>query len=125
MDTAINHDAGRRRFLRIPEMHPVLIQTCDSIGVLRGTFAEQALTLDYSQGGMRILVNRKLPADSLLRFDFGYDFVVPQLQGIAKICWSRKVNGKDQGIEAGVAFQDHFSQAVMSVQKTIIADLLS
>lgn len=116
MDTVTNHDAGRRCSSRIPEKHKVFIQTCDSIGVLRGTFAEQALTLDYSQGGMRILIDRELPADTLLRFDFGNDFMIPQLQGIAKICWHRKVKDKDQGIEAGLAFQDHFSQAVMSFQ---------
>lgn len=116
MDKETYQDAGRRHSSRIPEKHKVFLQTCDSIGVLHGTYAEQAVTLDYSQGGMRILIDRDLPADTLLRFDFGNDFVIPQLQGIAKICWRRKSEDKDQAIEAGLAFQDHFSQAVLSVQ---------
>jgi len=107
---------GRRRFIRIPKKHKVMIQTCDSIGTVIGSFVEQALTVDYCQGGMRIQLDAELPADTLLRFDFGNDFVVPQLQGIAKICWHRKLTDSSQGMEAGLAFKDHFSQAVLAVQ---------
>jgi hypothetical protein len=116
MDTVTNNHESRRRSSRIPTMNTVLLQTCNSIGVLFGNFSEQALTLDYSNGGMRILTDRELPSDSLLRFDFGNDFVIPRLQGIARICWHRKVEDKDQGFEAGLAFEDHFSQAVLSAQ---------
>jgi hypothetical protein len=115
-NTEADNQAGRRHFPRIPKKYMVLVQTCDSIGVLRGNFAEQALTLDYGQGGMRILINRELPSDSLLRVDFGNDFLIPQLQGITKICWHRKLPNSPQGVEeAGLAFQDHFSQAVLQL----------
>lgn len=116
MKKEMQEHGGRRRFLRIPRKHKVLIQTCDSIGTVIGSFSEQALTLDYSQGGMRIQLDSEIPADSLLRFDFGNDFVVPQLQGIAKICWHRKTDASPQGMEAGLIFKDHFSQAVLAVQ---------
>lgn len=116
MDFVADNHVGRRKFLRIPKTHKVLVQTCDSIGTVIGDFAEQALTLDYSQGGMRILIDREIPTDSLLRFDFGNDFIAPQLQGIAKICWHKKRDNKPQGIEMGLAFKDHFSQAVLAVQ---------
>jgi hypothetical protein len=112
----IKEYGGRRRFFRIPKKHTVLIQTCDSIGTVIGSFTEQALTLDYSQGGMRIQLENEPPADSLLRFDFGNDFIVPQLQGIAKICWHRQQPDNPQGLEAGLVFKDHFSQAVLAVQ---------
>ncbi|MDO8954876.1 MAG: PilZ domain-containing protein [Gammaproteobacteria bacterium] len=116
LNTETNNYKSRRSSPRLPSVHNVLIQTCDFIGVLHGNFSEQAVTLDYSRGGMRILIDRELPSASLLRFDFGNDFVIPQLQGIAKICWHRKVEDKDHGIEAGLAFQDHFSQEVLSAQ---------
>lgn len=116
METVPNTHSGRRRFLRIPKKHSVLIQTCNSIGAVIGTFAEQALILDYSPGGMRIQFDREIPTDSLLLFNFGNDFVVPQLEGIAKISWHRKLKDKPQNIEAGLAFQDHFSQAVLAIQ---------
>jgi len=116
MKKELMEHGGRRRFIRIPKKHKVIIQTCDSIGTVIGSFVEQALTVDYSQGGMRIQLDAEIPADSLLRFDFGNDFVVPQLQGIAKICWHRKLTDSPQGMEAGLAFKDHFSQAVLAVQ---------
>lgn len=117
IDTDTTTHAGRRHFPRIPKKYMVLVQTCDSIGVLRGNFAEQALTLDYGQGGLRILIDRELPTDSLLRVDFGNDFLIPQLQGITKIRWHRKLEDSPQGVEeAGLAFQDHFSQAVLAAQ---------
>jgi len=116
MHKEIKEHGGRRRFIRIPKKHKVLIQTCDSIGTVIGSFTEQVLTLDYSQGGMRIQLDSEIPPDSLLRFDFGNDFVVPQLQGIAKICWQRQISDSSQTMEAGLAFKDHFSQAVLAVQ---------
>ncbi len=117
IDPETDTHAGRRHFPRIPKQYMVLIQTCDAIGVLRGNFSEQALTLDYGQGGMRILIDRELPTDSLLRVDFGNDFLIPQLQGITKICWHRKLENKNKGVEeAGLAFQDQFSQVVLAAQ---------
>ena len=116
LDTVTNNHSGRRRFLRTPKKCKVLVHTCNSIGTVIGDFAGQALTLDYSQGGMRILIDREIPTDSLLLVDFGNDFVVPQLQGITKICWHRKLENRPQSTEVGLAFKDHFSQAVLAVQ---------
>jgi hypothetical protein len=116
IDTQTNKQTSRRRFVRFPKKHKILIQTCDSIGTIIGHFTQQAVTLDYSQGGMRILIDREIPSDSLLRFDFGNDFVVPQLQGIAEICWHKQVKDTPQSIEVGLAFKDHFSQAVLAIQ---------
>jgi hypothetical protein len=116
IDTVSNNHTGRRHFVRIPKTCKVLVQTCNSIGTVIGDFAGEALTLDYSPGGMHILIDREIPANSLLLVDFGNDFVVPQLQGIAKICWYRKLEDRPQGIEAGLAFKDHFSQAILSIQ---------
>ncbi len=111
-----NNNTGKRDYRRIPEKHMVLIQTCDSIGTVTGNFAEHALTLDYGQGGLRIVIDREIPFDKLLRIDFGSDFVVPQLQGIVKVCWHRELENRPKVIEAGLAFQDHFSQAVLAIQ---------
>lgn len=116
MDVFNNSQIDHRRFFRIPKKHKVLVQTCDLDGAANGNFAEQALTIDYSQGGVRILMKNEFPLDSLLLIDFGYDFVVPQLQGIAKTCWRRKLENRPQTLEAGLAFKDPFSQAVLAAQ---------
>jgi hypothetical protein len=116
MDVLNDKPLGNRRFFRISKKHKVLVQTCDADGVANGNFVEQALTSDYSQGGVRILVKREVPSDSLLLIDFGTDFIVPQLQGIVQMCWSRKLEDSSQGVEAGFAFKDPFSQAVLASQ---------
>lgn len=116
LDAVTNNHSGRRRFLRIPKKCKILVHTCNSIGTVIGDFAGQALTLDYSQGGMRVLIDKEIPTDSLLLVDFGNDFVIPQLQGITEICWQRKLENKPQSTEVGLIFKDHFSQAVLAVQ---------
>ncbi|MBS0013184.1 MAG: PilZ domain-containing protein [Desulfobacterales bacterium] len=109
--------AGRRRFLRIARQRNVLIRTCDPIGVVSGDFAEKATTVDYSQGGMRIVMEKEIPDDSLVLFDFDNDFLIPCLQGIARLCWSRR-DEAGRGFEAGLSFKDQFSQAVLAIELT-------
>lgn len=108
--------AGRRRFMRIIRERRVRIRACDSLGVVRGDFEVKAKTVDYSQGGMRILLESEIPEGSLLLFDFDEDFLIPGLQGIAELCWYRKHPDAPDFVEAGLAFRDHFSQAVLAVE---------
>lgn len=109
-------NSGRRRFMRIPRQRQVLIRSCDNLGVVTGDFAAKAKTLDYSQGGMRIIMEKEIPEGSIVLFDFDDDFLIPNLQGIAQLCWRRKLDDQPEGIEAGLAFKDNFSQAVLSVE---------
>ncbi|MCF8023986.1 MAG: hypothetical protein K9K82_00665 [Desulfobacteraceae bacterium] len=108
--------AGRRRFMRIARQRNVLIRSCDAIGVVTGGFAEKATTVDYSQAGMRIVVKNEIPTGSLVLFDFGEDFLIPGLQGIAELCWNRAHPEEPGVIEAGLVFRDHFSQSVLAVE---------
>lgn len=108
--------AGRRRFMRIVRQREVLIRSCDQLGVVTGHFAEKARTLDYSQGGMRIVMEKEIPEGALILFDFDEDFLIPRLQGIAQLRWGRKRPDLPEGFEAGLVFKDHFSQAVLSVE---------
>lgn len=111
-----SNSVDHRRFFRISKRCKVRLQACDGNGTVNGNFTEQAFTLDYSPGGVRILLKREFPSDSLFLLDFGNDFVVPQLQGIAQPCWSKKLENRSADIEAGLAFQDPFSQAVLAAQ---------
>lgn len=109
-------DLGDRRlFSRVNEQKKVLIRTSTPQGIVVGDFVEMALTLDYSQGGMRIAINKEIPADSLLLFDFDDDFLVPRFQGLAALKWHRKVDGNDHKIEAGLVFRDKYSQRVLEL----------
>ncbi|MFP4451846.1 MAG: PilZ domain-containing protein [Desulfobacterales bacterium] len=108
--------AGRRRYMRIMRERKVRIRACDPLGIPTGDFEEKARTIDYSQGGMRIVLESELPESSLMLFDFGDDFLIPGLQGIAELCWHRQHPDAPDFVEAGLAFRDHFSQAVLSVE---------
>ncbi len=107
---------GRRRHPRVPEKRKVLLRSSDILGIRTGDFVETAMTLDLSQGGMRVLLNREIQEERTFLFDFGDDFLVPRLQGIAEICWHRILGENPQIIEAGLAFKDNFSQAILSIE---------
>jgi hypothetical protein len=105
---------SRRNFRRIPTQRKVLIRTCDPLGFEVGDFAELALTVDYSQNGMRIISSKEIPAEALLLFNFDYDFLIPQLEGFAQLCWQKKFKSLPQGIEAGLIFKDDDSRKALS-----------
>jgi len=110
-----NDHGQRRNFNRINEQKKVLIRTSSPQGILVGDFAEMALTLDYSQGGMRVAINKEIPMDSLLLFDFDDDFLIPRLRGFAQLRWYRRVEEGPHEIEAGLAFRDKYSQRAMAL----------
>ncbi|MCF8094806.1 MAG: PilZ domain-containing protein [Desulfobacteraceae bacterium] len=107
---------GRRRFMRISHNRNVTIRSCDPLGIETGEFAEKATALDYSRGGMRVRLKTEIPEETLVLFDFGDDFVIPHLQGIAQLRWRRKINDQNSAFEAGLVFKDHFSQAALSLE---------
>ncbi len=113
--SASEREANRRRFKRIYEQRKVLIRTCSPEGIVVGDFAEMASTLDYSQKGMRVLIRKEVPEESLLLFDFDNDFLIPRLQGFAQLRWHRKCPDSPQDIEAGLVFKDEYSQKVLSL----------
>ncbi len=106
----------RRRYKRIQGQRKVLIRSCDQSGRLFGDFSELVLTVDYSQGGMRIVSNKKLPGDTLLLFNFDHDFLIPQLQGLAQLCWQKNLEKLPQGVEAGLVFKDIDTQKTLALE---------
>ena len=107
---------SRRRYPRIPEKKNVLLRTCDKLGMAHGDFAERAITVDFSQEGMRVVINRETPPGTSFLFDFGNDFLVPHLQGVAQLCWHRKLEDAPHAIEAGFVFTDNFSRALLALE---------
>lgn len=114
-NTEADNETNRRRFKRIREQWRVLIRTCSPEGIVVGEFAEMASTLDYSQKGMRVTIDRDIPRESLLLFDFDIDFVIPRLQGFAQLRWYRKRTVDSHTIEAGLVFKDEYSQKALSL----------
>ena len=106
----------RRRYKRIPDQRKVFVRSCDQAGNIIGDFSELALTIDYSQGGMRIVSNKKIPGDKLQLFKFDHDFVIPRLQGLAQLCWQKNLEKLPQGIEAGLVFKDADSRKALSLK---------
>ncbi|MFP4194762.1 MAG: PilZ domain-containing protein [Desulfosalsimonas sp.] len=107
---------GRRRFLRIAGNRRVLIRSCDPLGIVTGEFEAKATTLDYSRGGMRIITEKEIPRDSYVLFDFGEDFPIPGLQGVAELCWHRKRSDNAHRFEAGLTFKDNFSRSALALE---------
>ena len=108
--------AGRRRFTRFPGSRRVRIRSCNPLGVVTGELEEKATTVDYSQNGMRIVMDREIPEGSLVLFDFDDDFLIPRLQGVAELRWYRTHPDADRPFEAGLTFRDHFSKAALAVE---------
>ena len=106
----------RRRYKRIPDQRKVLVRSCDQEGNVIGNFSELALTIDYSQGGMRIVSNKKIPTDTLLLFNFEHDFLIPRLQGFAQLCWQKNFEKLPQSIEAGLEFKDDDSRKALALE---------
>lgn len=113
--SAADRRNNRRRLWRVPKKQKVLIRTCSPEGIVVGDFAEMALTLDYNHKGMRITVNREIPSESLLLFDFDTDFLIPRLQGLAQLRWYRKKESSSKSIEAGLVFKDRYSQKALAL----------
>ncbi|MCU0599698.1 MAG: PilZ domain-containing protein [Desulfobacterales bacterium] len=111
---SVNDSNSRRRCRRFPMQRKVLIRTCNSSGIVVGEFVELAMTLDCSQGGMRVVSSKMIPDQSLLLFNFDYDFLIPQLQGFAQLCWQKNIEGLPQGIEAGLVFKDADSRKALA-----------
>jgi len=105
----------RRAFNRVNEQKKVLIRTSSPQGIVVGDFVEMALTLDYSKGGMRIALDKEIPANTLLLFDFDDDFLIPRFQGLASLRWHRKIDGNDYKVEAGLEFRDKYSKRVLEL----------
>ena len=104
--------------MRITEEYKVLIRTCDALDSVTKKIID-VMTLEYSQRGMRILSDKEIPVDHKLCFEFGNDFVVPKLLGIAKVCWHRKFEGIPQSYVAGLLFIDDFSTGILATQDNL------
>ncbi len=115
-DESARPPAGRRRFARFAGHRRVLIRTCNPLGIVTGEFEENATTLDYSQNGMRIVMDNEIPEGSLVLFDFDDNFLIPRLQGVAELRWHRKYHDDSGNFEAGLTFRDHFSKAALSLE---------
>ncbi|MDH3347104.1 MAG: PilZ domain-containing protein [Desulfobulbaceae bacterium] len=113
-------DLGRRQFARKREQFLVDLGPCERSGSVTADCEEKAYVIDYSQGGVRVRVAKPLsPHDGMLNFKFGYDFIVPQLEGFATVRWQKPCHGKEDGPwEAGLAFESHFVKAMIAVQMT-------
>lgn len=106
----------QRHCVRVPGCCKVLLRSCDWNGAVRGEFEEGGMLSDYSPCGLRIVMEKEFPVDSLLLVDFGNDFVAPQLQAITEPCWQRRPVGRICGIEVGLVLRDSFSKMVLAAQ---------
>lgn len=102
-------ESGRRRFQREKKKFVVEVRNCDSSGHPLDVADLQTVTVDLSQGGMRLESNKKIPVSSLLAFSFGKDFPIPGLIGNGQVRWSRERTGADK-YEAGLCFTDNQMQ---------------
>lgn len=109
-------DNGRRRFYRNKGNFMVSLCRCGEESLAKDdVVSEKAITLDYGVGGVRILSQQQLSEGSSVFLEFGDEFIVPGLRGMAKICWQQKSESRSAW-EAGLAFDDHFVQSTIDLQ---------
>lgn len=105
-------DGGRRRFRRVADRVPLRVALCNKDGDDRKMLDDQAVTLDMSLGGLRFESNARIDKDTIVVFEFGDNFSVPELTGIGEVKWCTPCEYKDR-FEAGIAFTDFsLTQAV-------------
>jgi len=109
--------AGRRRFARFDGEYQVLLVEPEGLG--RDTAAdsldEEAVAVNYGQGGIRVQSRKRLPEDTPLFFRFAKDFIVPELRGLAQVCWQTKDRSEQQWV-AGIAFSEASVGALIALQ---------
>ena len=110
------YDHGRRRFLRHTGRFPLEFLLCDDNGGYSPGFKGAAYTVDFGQGGMRVVSSSKeIFRDGFMIFNFSKDFIVPYLHGLAEVCWQRP-DIVDNQWQAGLAFKDHSVKALIAIQ---------
>lgn len=107
-------DGGRRKFRRVAESVPLAIIACDADRKPVQLIDDNAMTVDMSLGGMRLLSHSEIPKDTLVAFEFGMDFTTPDLTGVGLVKWCERQDGSDK-FEAGISFSDfRLTQAIGS-----------
>ncbi len=108
--------AGRRRFARFDGRYALAIKRANggvSSGQLDDSLDENAIAVNYSQGGVRVESGKRLPENRPLFIHFAKDFIIPELRGLAHVCWQRQ---EDQQWTAGLAFDDACVGALIALQ---------
>jgi len=107
-------DGGRRKYRRVPERTPLSLSLCDSGRNLLELLDDNAYTLDFSLGGMRLQSIKEIEEKSLVSFQFSSDFSRPNLSGIGEVKWCEAVPETDM-FQTGLAFADfELTQAIGS-----------
>lgn len=93
---------GRRQYRRMPDHLLLSVSFCDETGKPLYRVEDPVRTVDISLGGLRLESKTKLPANELIAFTFGPDFIKPGFTGLGKVKWCQETEGK--GFQAGLAF---------------------
>lgn len=106
-------NGGRRRYPRVTSQVSVSLAHATVNNSTSELIDDDAVTLDFSLGGMRVRTSKPLPAEQTVSFTFGREFLPSVRQGLGQIRWSQEcADGKS--FELGVAFLEfRISEAVV------------
>ncbi|MGB7296535.1 MAG: PilZ domain-containing protein [Candidatus Aminicenantales bacterium] len=93
----------RRRESRVKEEDKVLIELLTNGQTPEDMSIVNALTKDISPGGVRIMTNVKLPANTLLKIEIVLSQRRRRLRAVGVVRWARSVYGEDL-FEMGIEF---------------------
>lgn len=97
---------SRRRFPRKHNRFPLVISACNEKGQPVQVIDRDAITLDFSLGGVKISSNAEIPTNKILHFSFREDFHHPPVTGVGEVRWSRRADGP-LPFQAGLSFLDN------------------
>lgn len=98
------HD-NRRKYQRHPSIHKVTLVKLTKSGEIVSHLSTVAKTLDLSQGGMRLNMEKPLADDTLIRFSFEDSLPEILRDGTGLVQWCNKQIDED-GYQAGISFQN-------------------
>jgi len=98
---------NRRKYHRHPSTHKVTLVKLIQSGEVVSHLSTEASTLDLSQGGMRLNLDKPLEDDAIIQFTFEESLPRVLREGTGQVQWcSKQID--EGGYQAGIAFQsDH------------------
>lgn len=96
---------SRRKFVRIDACYKITLVKLIHSGTVVSHFSSFAKTLDLSNGGMRLTINRPLANNTEVQFLFGKSFPQNLQEGSGQVVWCNK-DIDAPGYQAGITFHD-------------------
>jgi len=111
-ETVRKCEINRRKYLRVESSNELRLVKIFQSGKLMSNFLSEAKTIDMSEGGLRMTLEKPLADEALVQFSFDNTFSEEFQEVTGQIEWCNKLIDKP-GYLAGLSFKgDHIRTAM-------------